>query len=165
MKIFGKTISYWIEKIGGLIIGLIVSLIVLFCIKFDINSLNAFINSIPTISICIFGFLLTMLSIILQSNSPTIKTFLSETHKKTYKKFVLFSQRVVLLSLTITIFSLMIGNIKIPTSYFSECVINLFNNVLIFVHITILICLFFDTYQFINMFFNLMKNIKHYDKN
>ena len=137
--LFNKKLAYWIEKTGGLITGTIISFVILFLITPDINNLRLFVSSIPSVSICIFGFLLTMLSIILQGNSPTLEVFRSSKHKNTYNNFTHFSKRVVLLSFTITILSLLIKNTDIPTSLLSDYMVHLFNSMLTFVYLTTLI--------------------------
>lgn len=71
MFIFGKTIGFWLEKTGGVFVGIIVCGII-WAAHPTFSVWKPFIVEFPTIGMCAFGFLLTFLGIILQGNSDTI---------------------------------------------------------------------------------------------
>ena len=106
MKILGKTYSYWKESIGGIIIGFIFSILIFF-LSPKLSDWIDFMKGIPALCITIFGFLLTLLGIILQGNSPTINWMRSR--KETFNRFVDYNKRIVLLSFIISIYSYILG--------------------------------------------------------
>lgn len=89
----------------GLILGCVVALIVfLFGPNWDFTEA---IRAIPQITTCIFGFLLTLLGIILQGNSPIISMMRNEV--KIYDRFIGFNKRIVILSFVLTILAFVAG--------------------------------------------------------
>lgn len=89
----------------GLILGCVVALIVfLFGPNWDFTEA---IRAIPQITTCIFGFLLTLLGIILQGNSPIISMMCKEV--KIYNRFISFNKRIVILSFVLTISAFVAG--------------------------------------------------------
>lgn len=93
------------ENWMGLILGCVVALIVfLFGPNWDFTEA---IRAIPQITTCIFGFLLTLLGVILQGNSPIISMMRNEV--KIYDRFIGFNKRIVILSFVLTILAFVAG--------------------------------------------------------
>ena len=67
---------------------------------------SSFLDKIITISAALFAFLLTILTIIVQSESDSIKVI--KKHPG-YRRFITFNRRIVFLFLTTTILSLVIS--------------------------------------------------------
>lgn len=93
------------ENWMGLILGCVVAVIVfLFGPNWDFTEA---IRAIPQITTCIFGFLLTLLGIILQGNSPIISLMREEV--RIYNRFIGFNKRIVILSFVLTILAFVAG--------------------------------------------------------
>lgn len=68
-----------------------------------------FLSEVITIGASLFAFLLTILTIIIQSESGSVKKM--KEHPK-FRKFILFNRRIVFLFLTTTLFSVMLSFAK-----------------------------------------------------
>lgn len=101
-----KKTPFYIEKYLGLLIG---SILGLFSIKFwGVCSFicgNDFFDKSITISTTLFGFLLTVLTLIVQSNSPIITDM---KRHGSYKRLILFNKSTVLLSAIVCFISLIL---------------------------------------------------------
>jgi len=159
MRIFGKTYSYWKEIIGGIVVGIIISLILIFFFSPKLSEWKDFMKGIPSLCITVFGFLLTLLSIILQGNSPTINWMRSR--KKTFNRFVDYNKRIILLSFIISIYSYILGffNFKyhIEQLPLSDCIVNLLQKIVISIFFGLLVWFVIDTLHFIKVFYALIK--------
>ena len=102
MGIFGKSYRYWVETIGGLLAGIIVC-ILLFIVDPHLSNWKDFIKGIPSIGMCTLGFLLTLLSIILQGNSSTIEWM--KSRKMLFDRFIQYNKHIVILSFIISIYA------------------------------------------------------------
>ena len=158
MKILGKTYSYWKESIGGIIIGFISSILIFF-LSPKLSDWIDFMKGIPALCITIFGFLLTLLGIILQGNSPTINWMRSR--KETFNRFVDYNKRIVLLSFIISIYSYILGffNFKyyVEQLPLSDCIVNLGEKIVISIFFGLLVWFVIDTLHFIKVFYALIK--------
>lgn len=101
-----RTISYYREKYGGIVLG-IIALCVVWLINPNLNKCVDMMKEIPTIGMCTFGFLLTFLSIILQGNSDIILWM--KSRKMLFNRFVLFNKRIVIIALLLSALSYFIG--------------------------------------------------------
>lgn len=103
-----KRPAYYIEKFMGLGIGLLAG-----CLSYKYWGFCSFICStnffdkVITISTTLFGFLLTVLTLIIQSTSPVI---LQMKQHGSYKRLILFNKNIVLLSATVCIISLILNS-------------------------------------------------------
>lgn len=68
------------------------------------------IKALPTLTTCIFGFLLTLLGIILQGNGPVINNMRGSS--KIYNRFINYNKKVVLLSFVMTLLALLAGYVS-----------------------------------------------------
>lgn len=156
MNVFGKTISYWWEKVGGVISGIIAG-----CIIGAINPIfshwKPFIVEFPTIGMCAFGFLLTFLGIILQGNSDTIIWMMSRV--ELYNRFVLFNKRIVIISFVLSLYSYIIGYVNFQTIDYLLCsqFIQIAKVVVIGVFCGLLVWFIIDTFQFTRLFYVLIR--------
>ena len=159
MRIFGKTYSYWKEIIGGIVVGIIISLILIFFFSPKLSEWKDFMKGIPSLCITVFGFLLTLLSIILQGNSPTINWMRSR--KKTFNRFVDYNKRIILLSFIISIYSYILGFFNfeyyIEQLTLSNCISKLTGKALISIFVVLFVWFIIDTLQFIKIFYALIK--------
>lgn len=108
------------ENYLGIFLGLVSAIIVLW-LNPKYSSCLSFIQAIPQLTSCIFGFLLALLGIILQGDSPTISAMKVRAHM--YNRFINYNKKVVYLSLILSLLTLVIG-------FFDYTVINelLFTN-------------------------------------
>ena len=157
MRFLGKTLSYWWEKVGGLLLG-IITFIIIWIINPNFSNWKPFILEFPAIGMCAFGFLLTFLGIILQGNSETIKWMISR--KDLFNRFVAFNKRIVLVSFFLSIYAYFLGyfdfqGIKIV---FSAHFIAVCKKILIGIFSGLLVWFIIDTIQFIRIFYVLIRN-------
>lgn len=163
MRIFGKSYRYWVETIGGLLAGIIVC-ILLFIIDPHLSNWKDFIKEIPSIGMCTFGFLLTLLSIILQGNSSTIEWM--KSRKTLFDRFIQYNKHIVILSFIISIYAYTLRFFNFQWLIHE---LSLESNPIIIPHIRRLLISVFgglitwfmiDTFQFIGIFYLLIKKAK-----
>lgn len=102
-----RTLGYWIEKLCGYIIGLTFCVLSLkYTERFSFILEANFLDKVISISSTLFGFLLAILTLILQGNSPTVnrmKLHGSYSRLITFNKFTVISAIVAcVLSLLLT---------------------------------------------------------------
>jgi hypothetical protein len=102
-----KTIGYWIEKLSGYI-----SAVIIMYFSFDnweklefIKNVD-FLDKIISITTTLFGFLLAILTLIIQSNSSTINKMKSHG---SFKRLILLNKLTVLTSIINCIYSLILS--------------------------------------------------------
>lgn len=102
-----KTIGYWIEKLSGYISAVIL-MYFSFCYweKFEFIKNVNFLDKIISITTTLFGFLLAILTLIIQSNSPTINKMKSHG---SFKRLILLNKMTVLTSIINCIYSLILS--------------------------------------------------------
>lgn len=156
MKIFGKTISYWWEQIGGMLAGIIVCCII-GAIHPTFSHWKPFIAAFPTIGMCAFGFLLTFLGIILQGNSDTIKWMMSRD--KIYNRFITFNKRIVIISFILSLYSYFIGyaDFQIVRNLLSPQLVQIAKTFFISAFCGLLVWFIIDTVQFTRLFYVLIR--------
>lgn len=105
-----RTIGYWIEKLSAILIG-----ITIFILSFknwdELGFLDSrdFLDNIVGISSTLFGFLLAILTLIIQSESPTI---IQMKNHGSFHRLVSLNKITVLSSIISCIFSFLIGVTK-----------------------------------------------------
>lgn len=156
MRIFGKTLSYWWEKVGGLLLG-IVTFIIIWFINPNFSNWKPFILEFPAIGMCAFGFLLTFLGIILQGNSETINWMMSR--EKLYNRFISFNKRIVVISFVLSLYSYIIGytNFQNIRALFSPQLVQIVKNISIGIFCGLLAWFIIDTLQFTRLFYVLIR--------
>jgi len=102
-----KTIGYWIERLSGYI-----SAVIIMYFSFDnweklefIKSVD-FLDKIISITTTLFGFLLAILTLIIQSNSSTITKM---KNHGSFKRLILLNKSTVLTSIINCIYSLILA--------------------------------------------------------
>lgn len=158
MSVWGKTISYWWENVGGLFTGIIAGCII-GVIDPTFSHWKPFIVEFPTIGMCAFCFLLTFLGIILQGNSDTIIWMTSRV--KLYNRFVSFNKRIVIISLILSLYSYIIGYVNFQTIICFLCpqFVQIAKTIMIGVFCGLLVWFIIDTLQFIRLFYVLIRKI------
>lgn len=163
MGIFGKSYRYWVETIGGLLAGIIVC-ILLFIVDPHLSNWKDFIKEIPSIGMFTFGFLLTLLSIILQGNSSTIEWM--KSRRTLFDRFIQYNKHIVILSFIISIyaytlrffnFQWLIHELSLERNPIS---IPHIRRLLISVLGGLISWFVIDTFQFIGIFYLLIKKAK-----
>lgn len=156
MRIFGKSFkSHW-EKYGGTTIGIIVFMFFCFFIHTDTYNYKEIIKEFPSIGMFVFGFLLTLLGIILQGNTETIEIMKQRT--VLYQKFIHYNKRTVIIAFILSICSLIIGNLKINISYLYQfCFFEYLKEFIVALFWGMVANFIFDTYKFVKIFFILLK--------
>jgi len=93
-----------LEKFASIILSVVFAvLLIVFQKSFHFIYGGQFLSQVTTISAALFAFLLTILTIIVQSESESMKVI--KRHKK-YRQFLRFNRRIVLILLGVTLFSL-----------------------------------------------------------
>ena len=156
MRFFGKTLSYWWEKVGGLLLG-IVTFIIIWFINPNFSNWKPFILEFPAIGMCAFGFLLTFLGIILQGNSETINWMMSR--EKLYNRFISFNKRIVVISFVLSLYSYIIGytNFQNIRALLSPQLVQIVKNISIGIFCGLLAWFIIDTLQFTRLFYVLIR--------
>lgn len=156
METHGKTLSYWWEKFGGLLLGIIAFVIIWF-INPIFSNWKPFIVEFTTIGMCAFGFLLTLLGIILQGNSDTITWMMS--WNELYNRFISFNKRIVIISFVLSLYSYIIGYVNFQTIKDLLCpqLVQIAENIMIGVFGVLLVWFINDTFRFIILFYELIR--------
>lgn len=156
MRVAGKTISYWWEKIGGLSAGIIVCSIIV-VLNPTFSNWRPLIIEFPAIGMCAFGFLLTFLGIILQGNSDTIKWMMSRD--ELYNRFIAFNKRIVIISFVLSLYSYILGYVdfQVIIGCLSSKLFQIIKNVSIGTFCGLLVWFIIDTFQFTRLFYVLIR--------
>jgi len=161
MMILDKTIAYWKETIGSPFLGLIIAIIV-WCVNPSYGNWEGFIQEFPTIGMCAFGFLLTLLSIIIQGNSPNIIRIKNRTNL--FNRFIFFNKRIVLLSFISSLYSYLLGYLNfnwiIDSINIDECFVLFAKKFLLSLFAFLFVWFIIDVIQFIRLFYVLIKEEK-----
>ena len=105
-----KTIGYWIEKLSSYLFGLAISALTFYnWNESNFSNSDDFLKNIVSISATLFGFLLAILTLIIQGESKTIKKL--KKHGS-FKRLVLLNKRTVLSSIIICVFSFLLSIFK-----------------------------------------------------
>ena len=102
------------ENYLGILIGALVAVGVFFLNPAYGRSIDL-IKALPQLTTCVFGFLLTLLGIILQGDGPVIQKMRDST--KIYNRFIDYNKKIVILSFVLTIVTLLIGYIDYLISF------------------------------------------------
>ncbi len=149
-----KTLGYWIEKLAGLIIGFVV--IFLF-FKFwhhgSFISNSQFLDKLITISTTLFGFLLTVLTLIVQSESEAVKKM--KAHGS-YSRLINFNKSIVLLSGFVCLLSLFLSFCSELLKCKSELLLKLFATINLGAFIWVIV----DTLIFTLIFYKILLSDK-----
>lgn len=110
------------------------------------------IKQFTTIGTCSFGFLLTMFSLMIQSNSDVIKDM--RKRQIPYNRFIKYNRNIVFLSFILTIYSYIIGYINILKIFTSHIIIDL----LISIFYATFTCFIIYTIYFLVLFYILIQD-------
>jgi hypothetical protein len=92
-----------LKELGaGVFFGLVTA-IVAFCLDLSLSYWKDIIKEFPSIAMCAFGFMLTLLGLTLQSNTSTAEALKSDINL--FNRYVSFNKRVVYLAFFISIYS------------------------------------------------------------
>ncbi len=146
------------ENYKGVFFGLVAAIII---VKVNPNygSCLSFIKELPQLTSCIFGFLLALLGIILQGDSPTIKDM--KSRPVMYNRFINYNKKVVYLSLILSVVTLVIGYIDydyIDGLFISQysCVKMIVKKIIISSITFGIVWLFVDLLTFLRLFYLLI---------
>lgn len=146
-----KTISYYIEKFGGIFLSAVVTFIVWkYWNFFSFITEKDFFDKVIAITTTLFGFLLAVLTLIIQSNSPTVTTM--KKHGS-YKRLINYNKTIVILSAIVCFISLvlLLGREKLIVEQHVEILkysglVNLF----------LFLWTCFDTFVFVLIFYKII---------
>lgn len=145
------------EKYDGWIVGAIVFILSLFLIKPTLYNEKELIENFPAIGLGIFGFMLTFIAIILQSDNETIRYMKSST--TLFERFISYNKRVVCTSAALTMVAY-VGNAFIGAVPETGAIVTPTNCIeIIFLSIfwAIFGKMIVDLWKFIKVFYLLLK--------
>ena len=146
----GKTIAKYIEQYGGPTLGFLAFYSCTHFIEVSYTSYKELIKQFPSIGMFAFGFLLTIMSIIIQSDHGIIKWLRSR--EVIYIEVVKFNKRVVTLSLILTLYTYVLGNYNFSQAIQSLVIFKYLTPL----YISFLIWFIFDIYIFLKVFYLLI---------
>lgn len=146
-----KTISYYIEKFGGIALSTVVTFIAWqYWSFFSFITEKDFFDKVIAITTTLFGFLLAVLTLIIQSNSPTVA--MMKKHGS-YKRLINYNKTIVILSAIVCFISLvlLLGREKLIAGQQFEIlkysgIVNLF----------LFLWTCFDTFVFVLIFYKII---------
>lgn len=103
------TLGLVFEKYGGLTLSAILTVGLCKLHPTYEGSLTA-IRNLPTITTCIFGFLLTLFGIIIQGNGTLIKKM--KNTNVVFSRYLSFTKRIIIISLGLSVFAFVLGSIN-----------------------------------------------------
>lgn len=103
-----KSLSRIIEEYGGYIGFIFFTIIFMFISPDRYHYYISLISGFPAIGLGVFGFMLTFIAIILQSDTETIRFM--KRKKDIFRSFVSYNQRVVIVSAVLTIYSYLLSS-------------------------------------------------------
>ena len=117
----------FLEKYAAAIIGITFGYFIYRYCGINYESSKEFIKQYTTIGTCLFGFLLTLFSIIIQGKNVVINKI--KSNRNTFIRFVRLNKQVVIVTLLLTIYAYIIGYINIEcfisASIYKEEILNI----------------------------------------
>ncbi|NOJ75477.1 hypothetical protein [Empedobacter stercoris] len=153
-----KSDSYYIEKFSPIFLGLIAGVLCYYIgFKFNINFTicRNLIFNFPPIGLTIFGFGLTLLAILIQSNSEFVIRIRNK-HEELFNKVINKNKELVYISLLLSIFSYLLSFMYSLNHIFLEVDLNLYLYIKLFIislFFASIIYLFLTLYFFIKSFY------------
>lgn len=151
-----KSIERTLEEKGGWFAFILVFIISIFISPSNYNYLEL-IEGFPAIGLGVFGFMLTFVAIILQSDNETIAYMKGK--QSLFALFVDYNKRVVITAALLTVYTYILPSLSYP-SILAECTFDLKETVLricLSIYWATLIKLAVDMYYFIRSFYILLK--------
>lgn len=151
-----KSIERTLEEKGGWIAFVLVFIISLFISPSNYNYLEL-IEGFPAIGLGVFGFMLTFVAIILQSDNETIAYMKGK--QSLFALFVDYNKRVVITAALLTVYTYIMPSLSFP-SILADCTVDLKEIVLricLSIYWATLLKLAVDMYYFIRSFYILLK--------
>lgn len=145
-----KTLSYYIEKLGGLTLAILLTAFAYFYWSFfSFITEKDFFDKVITITTTLFGFLLAVLTLVIQSSSPTVT--MMKKHGS-YKRLINYNKTIVLLSAIVCFISLvlLLGREKLLVEHFEILKYSSLVNFLLFTWTC------FDTFVFVLIFYKII---------
>lgn len=141
-----------IERFASPFLSVVVVLLFFFFVPIPKEMLIPVMKDFQNIGICIFGFLITTMSIIIQGDSQSLRRI--KENKILYSRIISFNKRVVTIALASAIYSLIFGNISNSFAWIDGTVWEIISSVfcgLLF----IFLC---DIIYFSKIFYQLISN-------
>jgi len=145
-----KTLSYYIEKFGGFILAILLTVLACwFWSFFSFITEKDFFDKVITITTTLFGFLLAVLTLIIQSSSPTVN--MMKKHGS-YRRLINYNKTIVLLSAIVCFVSLvlLLGREKLLIEHLGILKYCSLINFFLFTWIC------FDTFVFVLIFYKII---------
>jgi hypothetical protein len=153
-----KTFAYWKEQYGGIFGGIVCSVLI-FWINPELSQWKDFIQEIPSIGMCIFGFLLTFLGLILQGESKTIEWM--KSREILFQRFISFNKRVVILSIVLSVYAYFLGYFNFEwlgnLLQMYPCLCKMFTRLFISIFFFLFVWLLIDILKFTKIFYLLIQ--------
>lgn len=157
------TLSKFIELYGGFIGGvlLVAALFGLTGVP-AYNSYVAAFRAIPSVTGCIFGFVLALFGLIIQGDGPIIQKM--KIRKVLFNRYISFTKRIIWISLFLTVYSLVLAYVNPEwvrnILRVGVAVLKIFKVICIGTMFTFSFWLITDLIIFVNLFFLLIRMTK-----
>lgn len=155
-----KTIGYYLEKYSGFAIGIVFSCFVFSnWTEFSCLLLDKYYDIIIKLSASIFGFFLTILTLLINSSNSTITKL---RNLKDFKRLIAFNRNAVFLCFAVIVYSIFVFLIVTPTNGAYIYKINLdviFLKINICLHAFLCIWCAIDTLVFLRVFYEILSNV------
>ena len=152
-----------LENYSGIFLGIIFATLIVFFLNPTYKECIDMIRALPQLTTCIFGFLLTLLGIILQGGGPIVTKMQNST--VIYNRFIGFNKKIVILSFAVTVMALIMGYANY--AWLKSLLVNwhpllplIVRRVSVFVLSFGLVWLVVDLMIFIKLFYMLIKESK-----
>jgi len=144
-----KTLNYYIENYATKLIAVVIGIVFYYHPLISFFKDDTFFDKVLTLSTTVFGFLLTVLTLIVQSDGPTM---LKMKQNKSYNRLIKYNKEIVYASGLLSLFSILIIvlNNLLYDKYFSLLLFLCSFGVLV------LVFLILDSLKFLFLFYRII---------
>lgn len=147
-----KFVSYYIEFLAGYIVAIAITICAYFFVDFSkIHFSDLFYDKLVDFTGIVFGFLITVLTILLQSNNESIK--LLKKYNR-FKDLIFYNKEVVVFSALICFYTILIIALKDNFNFGNPLTLKKYGLLFLLFLITLMIC---KIYTFLKIFYTIIK--------
>ncbi len=147
-----KSISFYSEKFSGYALAILITALAFYLIDFSTVEINdLFFDKLVDFTGIFFGFLLTVLTLLLQTNNEHIKR-LKKLNR--FNDLIFFNKEVVIISAIVCVYALFILACKENLHLFNPVIQKKYGGLLLIFLLTVMIS---KTFTFLKIFYSIMK--------